>query len=783
AIAFLALLLSISPAVADPDDWWDSKWDYRAHIECPAGPGDVATVTVNTASRSADDGRDLRVVDAAGRLRPFDILHHDPLLNTTLRFQVPPDEASTVWLYYGNSSARESQTNYPDRQAQQEAREAWSERQRQREQIAARRRPLEEQLAERRRNLAEAEASGQDATARSHERQIARIEAQLADIGQVPDNPRPVTSGPWQPERGVLLRIYRKARSGHPETIGAFRALLRRSELEGAAYRPAISDGFNPFGSSEEYLSVYDAYLRIDNAGEYGFCTVSDDGSWLYINNRLVVEWPGAHSFEGSERGEHSGVVRLTEGIVHVEYYHEEGDGGQMAFVGWKPPDDDRYSAIPRQQWPAVRTAGVAQYEARNQHVFAVPDVQVLNTFWAPDSKGLQATLVRCTDRSQAERGKIASAQWSFGDGLNAAGSEVEHVYFRLGRPQITLTVADERGHGDSVTCAPRLFAVDVVAAYFNYGTEEQYRTAAAGYDADKLDHDDLATYADFWRLVEDWPQHARAAAAFVTRFPGDERAPALAFSGTTAALEPACYDPNAADTLLRLTAGKAARSFDRQCATVARADLLTWHLARPTSATPLYTQVYNELKGNDRPAMRDLARHCQIGLADVALLNGAFDDAERLYRAIPPRERRPVDQPEVLAKAGSNPYLVTDLMSRGEYEWARRWLDRWEDESPVQKLEGYTFFLRGKVLFIEHPSPLALRYLELAERVAPKAIHVPEAVWLRANCLMALKRYDEAMLQFARISQEFTYSEFYERIDDKIRECQQARDTANASD
>ncbi len=775
--ALLALLFATAPGIAD--DWWDAKWDYRARLDCPAGAGDVAYATINTAGRTAEDGCDLRLVDSAGRLRPFEILHHDPQLATLICFQVPPGEASSVWLYYGNSRARPIETNYPTRKSQHEARERWEQVEQERQRIIGLRRPQERRLHELRRKLDEAESAGQEPTARSYRQQIARIEEQLADIGPVPENPRPTTTGPWQRHRGVLLRTYRKAKETHPATLREFNALKRHSEAEGAAFRGAISDGFNPFGTSDNYLSEYDGFLQIPDDGEYGFCTVSDDGSWLYINDRLIVEWPGSHRFEEGAHGEKNGTLRLKQGIAHIRYYHEEGTGGQMAYVAWKPPGAERFAPIPRRQWLSVREASAGAYQPRRAPLMAVPDVQVLHTFWAPDSEGLQATMLQCEDHSYVERGEIESVRWSFADGLEADGPSVQHALFRTGRPTITLTVTDRRGREDSITCAPRIFQVDVVAAYFRYGSPEEYQQSAADYDVEHMNRDDLDQYARFWNLVEDWPQHARAADAFVRRFPDHADAPSLAATGAKAYLDPGIYDAARADQLLRTISESTERTNARRRARLDRAHLLAWHLGQPAAARSVYDEIYAAVEDDQRKGPRIMARECLIGVADVALLEGQYEQAERGYRDVPPVERRTIELPELLSKTGGNAYVVDDLIRRGEYEWARRALDRWEDEFPVQKLEGYTFFLRGKVLFIEAPGELALRYLELAESVAPKAVHVPEAVWLRANCLMALGRYEEAALQFTRIAHEFTYSEFFGRVDEKLRECREAMEDA----
>ena len=77
------------------------------------------------------------------------------------------------------------------------------------------------------------------------------------------------------------------------------------------------------------------------------------------------------------------------------------------------------------------------------------------------------------------------------------------------------------------------------------------------------------------------------------------------------------------------------------------------------------------------------------------------------------------------------------------------------------------------KAAIVEKPGELALRYLTLAERIAPRAVHVPEAVWLRANCLMTVGRYEEALAELRRITVDFTYTEFLDQAAEKMKECE----------
>ena len=47
--------------------------------------------------------------------------------------------------------------------------------------------------------------------------------------------------------------------------------MTREGRLEGAGFRPGISDGFNPFGFSDHYISVYEGYSALSRRGNTRF--------------------------------------------------------------------------------------------------------------------------------------------------------------------------------------------------------------------------------------------------------------------------------------------------------------------------------------------------------------------------------------------------------------------------------------------------------------------------------------------------------------------------------
>ena len=83
----------------------------------------------------------------------------------------------------------------------------------------------------------------------------------------------------------------------NPMTVAEYAALLAASPRKlGARQQPRISDGYNPFGSSDYYLSVYRGWIHIPKAGTYKFCTASNEGSFSFLDGKNLVHWPGRHT-------------------------------------------------------------------------------------------------------------------------------------------------------------------------------------------------------------------------------------------------------------------------------------------------------------------------------------------------------------------------------------------------------------------------------------------------------------------------------------------------------
>ena len=94
-----------------------------------------------------------------------------------------------------------------------------------------------------------------------------------------------------------------------------------------------VSGDFYGSKLSDQFFVQWVGAIQIPTDGEYGFSTSSDDGSRLYIGNKLVVDNWGDHSW-----GKKSGKATLTAGVHSIRVAYYEGGGGAGCQVNWIPP-------------------------------------------------------------------------------------------------------------------------------------------------------------------------------------------------------------------------------------------------------------------------------------------------------------------------------------------------------------------------------------------------------------------------------------------------------------
>tara|TARA_B100000029_G_scaffold131599_1_gene125331 strand:- start:805 stop:2298 length:1494 start_codon:yes stop_codon:yes gene_type:complete len=86
-------------------------------------------------------------------------------------------------------------------------------------------------------------------------------------------------------------------------------------------------------GLEDHFALQLHGFIQIPREGIYTFSTISDDGSRLYIGNRLIVENDGLHAPQQS-----AGHVYLKAGLFPVRIEFFENSGGQSLQAFWSGP-------------------------------------------------------------------------------------------------------------------------------------------------------------------------------------------------------------------------------------------------------------------------------------------------------------------------------------------------------------------------------------------------------------------------------------------------------------
>lgn len=700
------LLTGVPCHGADP--WRLPGWNCRAAVEIvkPAADKavDCASVKVLLHGRGKPDGADFRVLDSSGKPIPFQVTFHDPARYALITFRCP-DPRETFFVYFGNSGASRAS-----------------------EEIVVDDRP-----------------------------------------GAGPPK------GAWVPKFGLVYETRVRPRAKdikdetNPMTVAEYAKLLTASPRKlGARQQPRIADGYNPFGSSDYYLSVYRGWIHIPKAGTYKFCTASNEGSFSFLDGKDLVHWPGRHTAERGARGEKNVTVELTAGPHYVEYYHEEVTLDQMAFLGWHVGGDDGpFGAIPEDRFPLPHEAAVTRYEDAKGPLPTFEPV-ITDSIWPIDRGEGQYTRAKFAAGKMPDGTKFT---WDFGDGQTATGPVAEHVYLVAEKIYPVSLTADGAAGKQTVTWPLDVFEIEHVTEQFNEGKPKDYAKLAAGYDRSKLDAAGLKELAYLLAEAEEFGPATQVCEEFAKRFPS--------------------ADPLIKARLKRLLADCQIRSggnveqavANYQAAIVKELPiaerlqvlarlirLLGVERGDAEKATGVFKQVEAVVKESrlDEEG-RKAYRQAVIAAGDAQLWANKPAEATAMYEKAETLRGQPIAGQVRSARLGSYANSLREYVAAGNFGAALDLVNEWDDTFPTDKPNGRSLFWRGKLLLLRGQPTEAVRYLARAVPLITGAPFETEARWLLAESLEQTGKIDEAKQELARLVKTGLNDEFTRKAREKL--------------
>jgi len=229
------------------------------------------------------------------------------------------------------------------------------------------------------------------------------------------------------------------------------------NKVLGRAIVTSIFEGGNRFGPQGNLLEHFQGWFDVAAQEYLQLAVISVDATFVLIDGKEVVEWPGVHHFGPGLGGQHQGAVDLSPGLHVLDYYnaHVHTDdqrppvvcclaakGG--AFIQWtmlmpgsgffRPITRDHIASYDLQ---ASSTGALAiQWANKDQSLLQadIPDI------------GLISMQLSCPAPT------TGTLVWTFDDGTTAEGQSVIHIFPRPGMRTVRLTLKD----GDKQLAAVR---------------------------------------------------------------------------------------------------------------------------------------------------------------------------------------------------------------------------------------------------------------------------------------------------------------------------------------
>lgn len=139
-------------------------------------------------------------------------------------------------------------------------------------------------------------------------------------------------------DSGLLLRLYDVEQS--LQALPDLPADIKPNEIKTITKLDLSGDDFAPL--EDGFLSEIVGALHITTAGRYTFQLMSDDGSRLWIDGRVVIDHDGLHGAEPK-----TGVALLSPGWHDLRILHFDAGGAERLTLEWQPPGQEDFSAIP----------------------------------------------------------------------------------------------------------------------------------------------------------------------------------------------------------------------------------------------------------------------------------------------------------------------------------------------------------------------------------------------------------------------------------------------------
>jgi len=562
----------------------------------------------------------------------------------------------------------------------------------------------------------------------------------------------------WSPQRGLIMET-RPYRGGGVNSLDAMRATLRRA---GKPYGRGLVDkvwhGINPFGPSRNIVTTYSGWLHARKAGVYDLVTSSASASFMLIDDKLAVQWPGWHRAVPVARFKRS--MKLSAGTHKFAYYHVQGNADPIMVAAWRAPGMKKPEIIPPPAFlPPLRGRQV-RYRLRDEQFAA-------DFTWRNSAEGLfkgrYAVTMRFTDSSFPRTSLGTRRVWEFGDGLTSKEAQPEHTYMATGTYIVSLKVFRAGGEYE---CRQKVVVGRDWAAQQTLKPESP--TVLAGrigrYDFEKMAARPLLGVVLLYGELGRHGSMVRAGNILLRKLDAlEEKDLVDAVTTLGQAWRDRQKAPETALSIYRRGERLLKAPANRARVAVLAGDTLFYHMEKLASAKAVYEHVCK-----DYGAAREYVRMALMRLGDIARRLGRLEEARHYYRKSRElRPRRPVGREAMVAALRA--LETEDFLRRGELEEVEKSLYLWQWQDPEEKLRGQWSLLKTKLALKEEDFGAAVTEAETLVRVNPESQYVPEILLLLAEAEMKLKAPGKARAALEKLKNDYPDSPLVKEAEQRL--------------
>lgn len=183
-------------------------------------------------------------------------------------------------------------------------------------------------------------------------------------------------------------------------------------------------------------LHRYEGFFRVKKAGQYSFATASNWGSYLLIDGKPVVTWPGQHDYRAGIRGQKKGQITLKPGVHKLEYLNYSRWGRMFTLAAWQPPQGKMSVMAGSDFLPVRRYAASAVAHRGPARVSGSFEWRTVDD-WRLNHEETALVKMRFGVIPPEHPGEY-SYRWRFDDGNTGAGESIEHIFLRPGMRTVT---------------------------------------------------------------------------------------------------------------------------------------------------------------------------------------------------------------------------------------------------------------------------------------------------------------------------------------------------------